>query len=184
MSQYPQNIPAHCDDYDKYYYQSADKNTDQIDDTCLNWNSVFPSRYLAKHWQNLPEQTFPSVILKELGYIVKHVRETESRFDYLMGSLKRAVAVHSASISTLVNQNHSLKIELDDAREALVSMRKIVDETRLMVSTLQKELYLAKTYPVNGSAIRLSPVGARRKIRSHVKKASGPEEASSNSGTD
>ncbi len=184
MAHYPHNIPAHCEDYAKYDYQGEAKNTIQTDEQSLDWNSVFPSRYLAKHWQNLPEEMFPSVILKELGYIVKHVRDTESKFDYFISGLKKIVAGHSVSISTLVNANHSIKIELSDAREALVSLSKIIDETRLAVSTLQKELYLAKTYPVNGSAIRLSPVGARRKIRSHVKKGTGAEEKNGHSATD
>lgn len=182
MADYQQNIPAHYEDYLERGYQSEDKNTKQVDESGLDWNSVFPSRYLAKHWHNLPENVFPAVVLKELGYIVKHIRETESRFENIADHLRKTVSAHELSINGLIATTHLVKVHLVDVREAIATISKLMDETRLLVSALQKELYLAKTYPVNGSAIRLSPAGARRKIRTHVKKtAAGQKETPNDS---
>ena len=146
-------------------YQSETKNIDQ--ESKLNWNTVFPSRYLAKHWENLPEKSVPGILIKELGYIVEHIREIESRFEYTQRDFRTVLNEQTLAIRSLFQTQAEFRREQLESREVLATLNKMLDETKSMILMLQKELYLAKTYPVNGSAIRLSPTGARRKIRTH-----------------
>lgn len=147
-------------------YQSDTQNIDQ--DSKLNWNNVFPSRYLAKHWDNLPEKSLPGILIKELGYIVEHIREIETRFEYSQQDCRTTLKNQQKAIHLLLEMQEKLCKEQLEVNDILVTLNKTMNETKAMILMLQKELYLAKTYPVNGSAIRLSSTGSRRKIRTYV----------------
>jgi hypothetical protein len=152
-------------------YQSDTKNSENFTEKIINWNTVFPSRYLSKYWENLPKESLPEALLKEFGYIVEHVREMETRFEYVLHSFRTTLHEHNLSIKALLRMQSDLRQEQQSIKKTIEDIDEKIQETKLFVLTLKRELMMVKTYPVNGSAIRLSSVGARRKIRSYVDKS-------------